>query len=50
MRYFYDTWPNLGWAARKSMNNEMPWVDLTQEEVDELRNKKYELTQYGKDN
>ena len=26
----------------------MPWVNLTQEEVDELRNKKYELTDYGK--
>jgi DNA-binding PadR family transcriptional regulator len=30
------------------MNNEMPWVNLTQEEVEELRNKKYELTEYGK--
>lgn len=26
----------------------MPWVDLTQEEVEQLRNKKYELTEYGK--
>ena len=31
------------------MNNEMPWVNLTQEEVNDLRNKKYELTQYGKE-
>jgi len=30
------------------MNDEMPWVNLTQEEVDELRNKKHELTEYGK--
>jgi hypothetical protein len=30
------------------MNNDMPWVNLTQEEVEELRNKKYELTEYGK--
>jgi len=30
------------------MNEEMPWVNLTQEEVNELRNKKYELTEYGK--
>jgi hypothetical protein len=30
------------------MNEEMPWVNLTQEEVDELRNKKHELTEYGK--
>ena len=30
------------------MNEEMPWVDLTQEEVEELRKKKYELTEYGK--
>jgi hypothetical protein len=31
------------------MNNEMPWVNLTQEEVNDLRNKKFELTQYGKE-
>jgi len=31
------------------MNEDMPWVNLTQEEVDELRNKKHELTEYGKD-
>ena len=31
------------------MNDEMPWVNLTQEEVEELRNKKYELTEYGKE-
>ena len=30
------------------MTEDMPWVNLTQEEVDELRNKKYELTEYGK--
>jgi signal-transduction protein with cAMP-binding, CBS, and nucleotidyltransferase domain len=30
------------------MNNEMPWVNITQEEVEELRNKKHELTEYGK--
>ena len=30
------------------MNEDMPWVDLTQEEVEELRNKKHELTEYGK--
>jgi len=27
----------------------MPWVNLTQEEVEELRSKKQELTQYGKE-
>ncbi len=26
----------------------MPWVNLTQEEVEELRNKKHTLTDYGK--
>jgi hypothetical protein len=31
------------------MNDDMPWVSLTQEEVDELRNKKHELTEYGKE-
>ncbi len=31
------------------MNDDMPWVNLTQEEVEELRNKKYELTEYGKE-
>jgi hypothetical protein len=30
------------------MNEDMPWVNLTQQEVEELRNKKYELTEYGK--
>ena len=30
------------------MNKDMPWVNLTQEEVDELRTKKHELTEYGK--
>jgi hypothetical protein len=30
------------------LNEDMPWVNLTQEEVDELRNKKHELTEYGK--
>ena len=31
------------------MNDDMPWVNLTQEEVEDLRNKKHELTEYGKD-
>jgi DNA-binding PadR family transcriptional regulator len=31
------------------MNDDMPWVNLTQEEVEELRNKKHELTEYGKE-
>ena len=30
------------------MTEDMPWVNLTQEEVEELRNKKHELTEYGK--
>ena len=30
------------------MNDDMPWVNLTQEEIEELRNKKHELTEYGK--
>ena len=30
------------------MNDDMPWVDLTPEEIQELRNKKHELTEYGK--
>ncbi len=30
------------------MNEDMPWVNLTQEEVEELRTKKHELTEYGK--
>jgi len=29
-------------------NEDMPWVNLTQEEVEELRNKKHTLTEYGK--
>jgi hypothetical protein len=31
------------------MTEDMPWVNLTQEEVEELRNKKHELTEYGKE-
>jgi hypothetical protein len=31
------------------MNEDMPWVNLTQEEVEELRNKKHTLTEYGKE-
>jgi hypothetical protein len=36
------------YAGETAMNDDMPWVNLTQEEVDELRNKKHELTEYGK--
>jgi hypothetical protein len=28
--------------------DDMPWVNLSQQEVEELRNKKHELTEYGK--
>jgi len=31
------------------MNDDMPWVNLTQKEIEELRNKKHELTEYGKE-
>ena len=31
------------------MTDDMPWVNLTQEEVEELRNKKHELTEYGRE-
>jgi len=31
------------------MNDDMPWVNLTQEEVQELRSKKRELAQYGQE-
>ncbi len=30
------------------MNEDMPWVNLTNQEVEELRSKKHELTEYGK--
>ena len=30
------------------MNDDMPWVDLTPKEIQELRSKKQELTEYGK--
>ena len=36
------------YAGETAMNDDMPWVNLTQEEVEELRNKKHELTEYGK--
>jgi len=31
------------------MNDDMPWVNLTQEEVEELRKQKYEITEYAKE-
>lgn len=32
------------------MSEDLPWVNgLTDEEVQELRNKKYELSEYGKE-
>ncbi len=31
------------------MNDEMPWVNLTQEEVEELRNNKKQLTDYARE-
>jgi len=31
------------------MIDDMPWVNLTQEEIEQLRKQKQELTQYGKD-
>jgi len=31
------------------MNEDMPWVNLTQEEVEELRKQKYEITEYAKE-
>ena len=30
------------------MNDDMPWVDLTPEEIQELRTNKQHLTEYGK--
>jgi hypothetical protein len=32
-----------------SVPDDMVWVNLTQEEVEELRNKKHELTEYGRE-
>ena len=29
--------------------DDAPWLNLSEKEVEELRNKKQELTQYGKD-
>ena len=31
------------------MNDDMPWVDLTPEEIQQLRANKQQLTQYGRD-
>jgi hypothetical protein len=51
---YRDTWPNLGWATRMNEHNlpvpdDMCWVNLTKEEVEELRSKKHTLTEYGKE-
>jgi phosphopantothenoylcysteine synthetase/decarboxylase len=32
-----------------AMNEDMPWVNLTQEEVEQLRKQKYEITEYAKE-
>jgi len=37
------------YAGETAMNDDMPWVNLTQKEVEELRKQKYELTEYGKE-
>ena len=29
--------------------DDAPWLNVSQEEVQELRNKKYELTEYGRE-
>ena len=39
---------HLKYFFLRLMTDDMPWVNLTQEEVEELRNKKHELTEYGK--
>jgi ribosome recycling factor len=31
------------------MNDDMPWVNLTQEEIEELRKQKHELTEYARE-
>jgi hypothetical protein len=31
------------------MNDDMPWVNLTQEEVEELRNNKKQLSEYTRE-
>ncbi len=31
------------------MNDDMPWVNLTQEEIQELRKQKHEITEYAKE-
>lgn len=51
---FRDTWPNLGWAKRMNEDNlpvpdDMVWVNLTKEEIEELRSKKHTLTEYGRE-
>jgi hypothetical protein len=50
---YRDTWPNLGWAKRMNEDNlpvpdDMCWVNLTKEEIEELRSKKHTLTEYGR--
>lgn len=51
---FNATWPNLGWAKRMNEDNlpvpdDMAWVNLTKEEIEELRTKKHTLTEYGRE-
>jgi hypothetical protein len=30
-------------------NDDAPWLNLSQEEINQLRNQKYQLTKYGKE-
>lgn len=51
---YRDTWPNLGWAKRMNEDNlpvpdDMAWVNLNKEEIEELRSKKHTLTEYGRE-
>ena len=36
------------YEGETTMNDDMPWVDLTPEEIQQLRANKQQLTEYGK--
>ena len=48
MDYIQRSLEERSTTTLRLMNEDMPWVFLTPEEVEELRNKKHELTEYGK--
>jgi hypothetical protein len=44
-----DTWPNLGWAAKETKNDDLCASNLTGEKITAPLDQKRELAQYAKE-